>query len=113
LLFAQKLAYFSNESGFWREGCLALLNQRSQIMETNEEGNIEHLSRGERRDKMVQALDKATEKTLASCTRKLFLGCYPPELTSKHEDIFNAAHERFLAILQTNIAVRFHSKGRR
>jgi hypothetical protein len=75
------------------------------MMETNEEGKILD-SRAERRDKMVQALDKATEKTLASCTRKLFLGCYPPELTSKHEDIFNAAHERFLAILQTNITVR-------
>ena len=62
-------------------------------------------ARGERMNKMSAALDKAMAKTLNSCTQKLFLESYPANLTTKHQDVFLAAHKRFLTVLATNIKV--------
>jgi len=58
---------------------------------------------GERMNKLVSAMNKATEKVLSNCTRQAFLECYPTELTSKHREVFTAAHEQFLANLGKNI----------
>jgi len=60
---------------------------------------------GERMNKLVSAMNKATEKVLSNCTRQAFLECYPTELTSKHREVFTAAHEQFLANLGKNIKV--------
>lgn len=70
-----------------------------------EDASSGHAQQGDRMRKLTQALDKATEKTLGSCTLKAFLACYSPELVAQHEDVLTTAHERFTTVFHTNVKV--------
>ncbi|KAL6063802.1 hypothetical protein QOT17_011296 [Balamuthia mandrillaris] len=60
-------------------------------------------SRSLRMQKLELALQKAIEKTATGCSLQKLLGCFPPELTAQHVELFEAAHSQAMRTFQENL----------
>ncbi|KAL6058985.1 hypothetical protein QOT17_014511 [Balamuthia mandrillaris] len=60
-------------------------------------------SRSLRMQKLELALQKAIEKTATGCSLQKLLGCFPPELTAQHAELFEAAHSQAMKTFQENL----------